>query len=455
MNPDQEYFLKILSEILPEVASYQTTVGSYKETGDHKWDRKSITDSDQSPKILYFEGGDTLDSISIPPAAEIEIQTDLIRINQFYKSVNISLSGVKVLASFKELKKPAIIHEPQNKVIYLLFDLKRLICRLSKLEHEFDKRDHLGRFLAAYLEHETNWKYPVLDILCQLIREKLGFPIRKEKHGIVITHDVDRVGLEPLLLLKNIFRKKELNLLYFAKKRDRLFQKIMELAETDTRHKIKPVWFYLSGKYSLKRYGNRYNIGSTKSKKLIALITKSRHHIGLHTSFYAAFNADETLSEKKKLAEYSNQPIALARNHYLRFDIKKSIPILEYCGIALDSTIGFPDKNGFRAAISRPFYPWNHSANRTSKVLELPLLYMDSVNGDDLPASWDDVLRILYWIKRVRGCGAFLFHPCFIAESEEKQEFYLNFIQECGRMDIPFIAADEINSDRLLKRSRI
>jgi hypothetical protein len=269
-----------------------------------------------------------------------------------------------------------------------------------------------------------------------------------------VTHDVDRVGLEPLLLLKNIFKKKELNFYYFTESKDQLFQKIIELAKTDSRHEIKSLWFFLSGRYSLRRYGNRYNIGSLRSRNLISLIKKCQHDMGLHTSYYAAFNFNAIISEKNRLAKFSGLPITFIRNHYLRFDIQESIPNLENCGMKLDSSIGFPDKNGFRAGLTRPFYLWNHKASRISDVLELPLLFMDSVHGGDLAANWDDVLRILSWVKKVKGCGAFLFHPCFIADDDEKQEFYLNFIQECNRMNIPFISADDLLMERLSKTDR-
>jgi hypothetical protein len=447
MNSEQEYFRCIIQGILPEVASGQISISILDERDRQNADEPFPFTADKKANLFYIKGGNSFDSISVSPEIEIKTQINLARSHQFYNKYNRSISERTVLATFKELNKPAIIYEKEKNNIYLLFDLQQLVCQLSRLEHEYGRKDRLGRYLAAYLENGRGWKYPTLDILGKLIRDKFGFSDNKDRHGLIVTHDVDRVGLEPLLAFKKIFYQKDFNCLYFSEKKDQLFQKIAKVVENDTVHSIKPIWFFLSGGYSLMRYGNRYSIHSPKAKKLLELVKKDRHSIGLHTSYYAAFKATKMLSEKIRLAEYCDQPITFVRNHYLRFDVAKSISILEKCGVKYDSTIGYPDKNGFRAALSRPFHLWNQTENRISNILELPLLFMDSVHSDDLAASWDDILRILFWVKEVNGLGAFLFHPCFIGDSEEKQEFYLNFIQECNRMNIPFLSADELPQD--------
>jgi len=106
--------------------------------------------------------------------------------------------------------------------------------------------------------------------------------------------------------------------------------------------------------------------------------------------------------------------------------------------------MGYSDANGFRAGLCQPFRPWNYESGRISKILEIPLLYMDSVKSDDLAESWNDLQRVVYWVKEIRGCGTILFHPCSLANNRENQEFYANAIRECQRLDIPFISIDDI-----------
>ena len=66
------------------------------------------------------------------------------------------------------------------------------------------------------------------------------------------------------------------------------------------------------------------------------------------------------------------------RSHYLYFDYQKSFKILEQAGIKYDSTLGYWENIGFRAGISFPFYPFNIEENRPFRVLEIPLIVMDT-----------------------------------------------------------------------------
>jgi hypothetical protein len=448
MNNDKKYFSEVFCETLPQLKFKQIAAISSRDSGDKRLTANASSKVEPKKKIYYIEGGNKIDSVDIQPANEISIQIDPAAINRFYLENEAIASNGKILAAFNMANKPAIIHDGQKESIYFLFDLQKLFCGLSRMEHEYAKADKHGRFLASYLSQESKWKYPILDIISELIQDNLDLSKRKAEYGIVLTHDVDRIGTEPLLALKNVFSRKKLSLARFDASKDTLFRKICEIAEIDVKNKIRSLWFFLSGRYSFRRYGNRYSIDSSKARSFISVL--KRHHLsfGLHTSYYAAFNSNAMLTEKNSLARLSGRPIVFNRNHYLRFDIGRSVPSYEDCKMRVDSTIGFADKNGFRSALARPFYLWNAKANRQSSVLELPLLFMDSVHGKDLASSWDDITRILYWIKRVRGLGAFLFHPCFLAQNGENGEFYLNFIQECRRLDIPFVSADNMIANR-------
>ncbi|MCB5261862.1 MAG: hypothetical protein M0Q16_09975, partial [Candidatus Cloacimonetes bacterium] len=66
------------------------------------------------------------------------------------------------------------------------------------------------------------------------------------------------------------------------------------------------------------------------------------------------------------------------RTHYLHFDYQKSFGLLEEAGIKYDSTLGYWESIGFRAGTSFPFYPFNIKENRTFRVLEIPLIVMDT-----------------------------------------------------------------------------
>jgi hypothetical protein len=99
--------------------------------------------------------------------------------------------------------------------------------------------------------------------------------------------------------------------------------------------------------------------------------------VGLHGSPESAFEAQILKKEMDCLTSLGFR-ISGYRSHYLHFDYQKSFAILEDSGILYDSTLGYWENIGFRAGISFPFYPFNIAQNRPFRVLEIPLIVMDT-----------------------------------------------------------------------------
>ena len=70
--------------------------------------------------------------------------------------------------------------------------------------------------------------------------------------------------------------------------------------------------------------------------------------------------------------------ISKSRQHYLHFDFHKTIKYLENNKISEDSSLGYNEHVGFRCGTGVPFYLFNWSIMAKSKVLERPLVWMDS-----------------------------------------------------------------------------
>ncbi len=103
----------------------------------------------------------------------------------------------------------------------------------------------------------------------------------------------------------------------------------------------------------------------------------SQKDIGLHGSPESAFNLDILNQEIAVLKKLGFSPSGF-RTHYLHFDYQTSFSILEQAGINYDSTLGYWEHIGYRAGISFPFYPFNLKENRPFRVLEIPLIVMDT-----------------------------------------------------------------------------
>ena len=440
---EQHYFLYILNKILPEIEEGKLRIQRYEAIPD-----SATLDNGELPDtalgtIMFVKGCTGREKIALSDCHTIEVKS-VNNTRKIFEDLGVSPPECKEVITFVHSQNPAVLFHPEKKKLYCLFDLEELILRLSRLEDEAGLRDRHGRFLSSYHINKSRWEIPILDIIGKVIRDAFGLSPIKKKYGVIMTHDVDRVAVDPTLFIKNIIEKKKVERFALTDEKDYLFQNLMALTDIDFKYGLKSTWFLLSGNYSLKRYGNRYNINSSKVKKLIAAIARNCQSVGLHTSFYGAFDFQQTLKEKRLLEETSEQPIYLNRNHYLRFDIKKSIAIYENCGFEADASMGYSDANGFRAGLCQPFRPWNYEAGRISEILEIPLLYMDSVKLDDPAESWSDLQRVFHWVKEIRGCGTILFHPCSLANHRENQEFYANAIRECQRLDIPFISIDDI-----------
>lgn len=440
---EQHYFLYILNKILPEIEEGKLRIQRYEGIPV-----SAPPDNGKPPDtvlgtVIFIKGCTGRENIVLSDCHTIEVKS-ANNTKRIFEDLGILPPECKEVITFVHSQNPAVLFHSEKKKLYCLFDLEELILRLSRLEDETGLRDRHGRFLSSYHTNKSRWEIPILDVIGKTMRDAFGFSATKRKYGLIMTHDVDRVMVEPTLFIKNIIEKKKIEQFALTDQKDYLFQNLMALTDIDFKYGIKSTWFLLSGNYSLKRYGNRYNTNSRKVKKLIAAIARNCQSVGLHTSFYSAFDFQQTLKEKKRLKETSGLPIYLNRNHYLRFDIKKSIAIYENCGFEADASMGYSDANGFRAGLCQPFRPWNYEAGRISEILEIPLLYMDSVKLDDLAESWSDLQRVFHWVKEIRGCGTILFHPCSLANNRESQEFYENAIRECQRLDIPFISIDDI-----------
>lgn len=103
----------------------------------------------------------------------------------------------------------------------------------------------------------------------------------------------------------------------------------------------------------------------------------SQQDVALHGSPDSAFNPSVLNKELETLRELGFNPTGF-RTHYLHFDYQKSFTNLEAAGIKYDCTLGYWENIGFRAGISFPFYPFNIKENRPFRVLEIPLIVMDT-----------------------------------------------------------------------------
>lgn len=152
------------------------------------------------------------------------------------------------------------------------------------------------------------------------------------------------------------------------------FKKLQSILHKETDMNVRSTWFLLaSDQFEDKR--QNYITDMAIREEIIDLL--GQEDVGLHGSPESAFDLDVLKTEMERL-EALGFIVSGFRTHYLHFDYQKSFATLEAAGIKYDSTLGYWENIGFRAGISFPFYPFNLAENRPFRVLEIPLIVMDT-----------------------------------------------------------------------------
>jgi len=116
--------------------------------------------------------------------------------------------------------------------------------------------------------------------------------------------------------------------------------------------------------------------------RLVETITAAGGEIGLHGSYLAAEQQPFLAEEKRRLEELAG-PLRGHRFHYLRVDPHRNLSWLDQLGFAYDTSLGFPDRPGFRAGIAHAFRPWDFASDRPLDIIEVPLAAMDATLAED------------------------------------------------------------------------
>jgi len=140
--------------------------------------------------------------------------------------------------------------------------------------------------------------------------------------------------------------------------------------------------------------------------------------IGFHPGYrtYASGAAFE--EEKAAFDEVLGGTAAGGRQHGLRFLAPYTWRHWEDSGFRYDSTLGFPEREGFKCGICVPFRPFDILENRVMNLWELPLTLMDSTldyyRKLDAGRARTSITRLLDQIREHDGVFVLLWHnTCF------------------------------------------
>jgi hypothetical protein len=144
---------------------------------------------------------------------------------------------------------------------------------------------------------------------------------------------------------------------------------------------------------------------------------------GLHPSFNAAENSLLMNSEKIRLKTILEREILISRFHFIRLFTPQSYNSLEKAGIKEDYSMGYPDEPGFRAGIARPYFFYDVSEDRQTRLKIIPFQIMDATlykyKNLDPAASKEVILKLINETKRVGGLFVSIWHNTFLLDRQE------------------------------------
>lgn len=184
---------------------------------------------------------------------------------------------------------------------------------------------------------------------------------------------------------------------------------IATLLEIGRRYAVDRSAFYLMaapGRGPQERYGPDYAIESTVARDLAADLRMAGVEIGIHPGYGTLDRYDRLLEEKVRFDRVIGGSNYGGRQHYLRFRTPQTWRFWDEAGFAYDSTVGFADHEGFRCGTCHPFHPFDVEQDRELRLLEIPLIVMDTtlrVYRNLSPEQGLDVARRLR--ERCRDVG--------------------------------------------------
>ena len=309
------------------------------------------------------------------------------------------------------------------------------LWNIFSMEEEYHEgiRDIYGRF--PHYMSKNHW---VFQAVVSEYLYKQGF--RPEYPGgkdfaVFLSHDVDLLNISKFQLFKKVtkstlsfnFTKAFSGIKYF------FWNKIFEeydphrILEIEKKYEVNSTFYFMAIKPGEEHYN--YDVKSINS--LLHEIQKSGNEIGLHGG-HEAYRSGEKLSEEKsKLKQFVNHNIQGYRNHYLRFDPRKTWKILEGKEFLYDSTLGFPGKAGFRNGMCYPFHPFDIETQDFLNIIEIPLVIMDFTLFNYMKLNAENALvlckRLIEEVKKLNGVLSIQWHNTYM--SDRNSHLYENLIE--------------------------
>ena len=264
-------------------------------------------------------------------------------------------------------------------------------------EYVNPNKDFHLRF-SAFDSHAYKFNYldrplvdEYIDFLWNILLE-LGIDYKRKTNlkKVYISHDIDsiytwqswkqilRVAIGDIIKRKNITLARKNIVEYFSIKNNLIkepydtFDYLMDISE---KNNIKSRFYFMSNGQT--SYDKRYDINDKKCIQYIQNIKNRGHIIGFQASYNTYLDSNLLKNEKDELEFAINMKVKEGRGHYLRFSVPYTWQLWDDCGMEIDSTCGYANKEGFRCGTGNEYSVFNILTREQLQLKERPLIVMD------------------------------------------------------------------------------
>jgi hypothetical protein len=330
---------------------------------------------------------------------------------------------------------------------------------LSRYEETLTtERDHHNRY---QYKNSLACKYgfidiPIVDEYAMLLRMWLltfipTLEIQKRRGKVIPTHDIDGIRRFGNLFRNfqtviggDIIRRKSILIALKSfkqclvsvknKKKDPLVLAIELLINSSIRAGLCSEFYFMGLRSG--QYDARYDILNPVLKYCINLIKDANMTIGMHGGYDSYDNEEIFKKEKENIESVYGKVIMIVRQHFLMFNINKTLQIWQNCKILKDSTLGYSEREGFRCGTCHEYFLYDLKNDCRSTVQEHPLIVMEKTlfgdSGHNIKTALSKIEKLYARCLAVEGDFVILWHNEFVFRDYEIRfrEVYCKFLEK-------------------------
>jgi hypothetical protein len=246
-----------------------------------------------------------------------------------------------------------------------------------------------------------------------------GWSPEPKRPRVHVSHDLDEVGM-PFRLRQTVGHALKRGSLR-ASLRDlaacvtpaapAFLHALRELVQTNEQHGLRTAVYVKSSPAT--PFDSGYALAHPRLRPLLHWLRARDVDLGVHPSHYTLGEPARLRREVDAIRHFLGGTALGGRQHHLRWSPESWLD-WERSGLAYDSSVGFADAPGFRAGTCFPYRPWLLWLDREAKLLELPLVVMDTTllryQSLSRSAARDSVTHLLGVCQSVGGVFTLLWH---------------------------------------------